>query len=226
MAQYEERDTFLEKLLRKLIACVVVLAIVIPFMTPEVFADASVSIGVTDTVKGGEKFTVTVSYTGGNVGRVNGGLIYDTDKLSYISGGSSSGDTGYVQLSKAGDDGAVNFELKFQAISEGSTTMSIDTIDVYDLNENLLSAPSTSKTIKITGNATKTEPVTETTAQETTRNQDSVQTYDKQLLGVDEKPDDENSGSGMMVLITITAIVAVLILIISVVLITRRKKKL
>ena len=154
MAHYEENDSLTEKLLRKLIIIVVIMALAIPFITPQVFAASTVSIGCSSSVKGGETFTVNVAFGGGSVGRVIAYMNYDASKISYISGGSSTGDTGYIQLNEAGIDGTISFELKFRALKDGDTTLEVITNEIYDLDEMILDdQPSASKTITIAGSA-------------------------------------------------------------------------
>ena len=60
-----EKDSLMEKTLRKIMAVIVVIAFLIPVLTPETFAASSVSISGGDSVKGGDTFTVTVTYSGG-----------------------------------------------------------------------------------------------------------------------------------------------------------------
>ncbi|MDO4545187.1 MAG: hypothetical protein Q4C25_03435 [Bacillota bacterium] len=206
-------EDIMERSLRKIIIFVVVVAFMIPLLTPQVFAASSVSISGGDSVKGGDTFTVVVTYNGDNIGRVNGGLTYDTGKLSYISGGSSTGNTGYVQLSKAGTGEPLSFSIKFQAVSEGSTQLTVSTIDLYNLDEESMDNPSGSKTVNISGNAATNELITETTSEGST-----VETTE----GLDEKP--EEGISSTVVLIIAIAVVLVLIAIIAAVLISKRKK--
>ena len=115
-----KNDIHIERLLRFLIALVVVFSLAIPVISPGVFAASSVSISGGDNVKGGDTFNVAVTFSGGDVGRVDAQMTYDTDQLTYISGGTSKGNTGYIQLKSAGTEGAIVFNIKFQAISDGS----------------------------------------------------------------------------------------------------------
>lgn len=179
MTVWKQQESCAEVILRKIIAFVAVLAIVIPLMTPQVFADSYVSISGGDNVKSGDTFTVTVTYSGDNIGRVSGQLTYDTNRVSYISGGSSLGNSGYVQLSEAGTTGSIIFNLKFQAISEGSVNLEVTTNEAYDLNESAINHPSDSKSITI-ASGTKVEttvPTEETTSE-------------AKPFGVDEKVQD------------------------------------
>lgn len=223
MAHYKENDSLTEKLLRKLIIIVVLIALAIPFITPQVFAASTVSIGGSSSVKGGETFTVNVVFGGGSVGRVIAHMNYDSSMLSYISGGSSKGDTGYIQLNEAGIDGTISFELKFRALKDGDTTVEVITNEIYDLDEMILDdQPSASKTISISDSAeydgskaTTTETVSESTI----------------ALGVDEKTEtgDELQGSSQtnvtMAFVVSAVILISLIIIIAVVLICKRNKR-
>ena len=82
-------------------AAAVFMAVIVMMMNVSaVFASPGVTITGGDDVKGGETFTVTVKFSGGDIGRVEGSLTYDTDRLTYISGGTSSGNSGYIQLQR------------------------------------------------------------------------------------------------------------------------------
>ena len=94
MTYSEKKDQFHDRVLRRIIVFLVVAAFAVPLLTPRVFAASTVSISGGDQVKGGETFTVTVTYSGAQIGSVNGSMTYDTNKLNYLSGGSSSGNTG------------------------------------------------------------------------------------------------------------------------------------
>ncbi len=198
---------------------VAVLALVIPLISPRVFAASSVTLSGGDSVKGGDTFTVAVTFGGGNIGRVDASLTYDTDKLTYISGGSSTGNSGYIQLSSGGTDGSVTFNIEFQAISEGDTVLEVTTREMYDLNEAYIGeTPSASKTISIAGNAASEDVITQTTSPD----QPVAET---ELAGVDEKPEDEGGESVTLLLVAAIAIPLVLIIIIAVLLARKKKKK-
>ncbi len=220
MANCRDKDSLTECVLKKLIVLVMVLALVVPFVSPEVFAASSVTISANDNVKGGDTFTVAVTFGGGSVGRVDAALTYDTDSLTYISGGSSSGNTGYIQLSQAGTDGSVTFNIKFQAVSDGDTAVSVSTYEMYDLNESYMDEqPSASKTIKISGDADSDQLITETSSPD----KPEKETEPK---GVDEKPDNDASGStGTLMLIAAAVVLAVLIIIVAVILNKKKKSR-
>ncbi len=198
--------------LKGMILITLVLALIVSFASAEIFAESSVTLSCDDKVKGGDTFTVEVKFDGG-IGRVDAGLTYDTDSLTYISGGSSSGNSGYVQLAQAGTDGSVTFKLKFQAVSDGNAELSLETYELYDLNESYIAEqPSASKTIKISGDADSDELIKEESSEK------PVEDTDKE--GVDEK----SFISEHLTAILIACAVLVVAIIVVVVIIIRKKK--
>lgn len=215
MTYSEKKDQFCDRLLRRIIVFLVVAAFVIPLLTPRVFAASTVSISGGDQVKGGETFTVTVTYSGSQIGSVNGSMTYDTSKLNYLSGGSSSGNTGYIQLRENGS-GSISFQIKFQAIGDGSTTLKVNTSEMYDMNENALDNPSATKTVKVIGSADSKDVISETEAP-------SAETVDLPTEeGVDEKGDEGEMTGGFLFLIISAAVLVVLIAVIATILIKKR----
>ena len=85
-------------------------------------------------------------------------LEYDTSALSYVSGGSSEGDAGAVQLKRASTGGAIEFQLKFKALKEGPTTVKISTYEAYDLDEQSMGTPQTDGNIQITAEKASDPP--------------------------------------------------------------------
>lgn len=217
MVNCKDKENLTECILRKLIVLVAVLALLIPVLSPEVFAASSVTISTESSVKGGDTFTVAVTFGGGSVGRVDASLSYDTEKLTYISGGSSSGNTGYIQLAQAGTDGSVTFNIKFQAVTDGDTTLSVTTYEMYDLDESYMSEqPSATKTISIAGNAASDQLITETTSPD-------KPVKETELSGVDEKQTGTDSGNGILLMIALIAIPVILIIVIAVILAKKKK---
>lgn len=182
--------------------------IVLMMNVSAVFASPGVTITGGDDVKGGETFTVTVKFSGGDIGRVEGSLTYDTDRLTYISGGTSSGNSGYIQLSEAGTGEDITFRIRFQAIADGFTNIDVATSEVYDLNEKQMSQISGSKTINVVGSASEKDKIKES-SEET---DSDVQTVTEHR-GVDENPaDDTSPTAGTTVFLVIAAAVAALLL--------------
>lgn len=191
-------------------AVIALMTVIMIFAASEALAASSVSITGGDDVKGGETFTVKVSFQGDDIGRVNGSMTYDTDRLTYISGGSSSGNSGYIQLSEAGTGEDITFSIKFQAIADGFTKVDVSTDEVYDLDERELPEISGSKTINIVGSAAEGEKITEP-AEDAADDQQAV----TERRGVDEKPDDSSADtSGVTMILAISAAVAGILLII------------
>ena len=210
-----------EKILRKMIAFVIAAAFILPLMMPQVFAASTVTISTKDTIEGGETFNVAVSFGGGDVGRVNAQLTYDTEMMSYLSGGTSTGDTGYVQLKDAGTDGSVVFNLQFQAIAEGNVMLDVTTFEMYDLDGQQIDNPSSSKSITIEGNAAE-EEIVETTAPEEEQTETAAPEQEPIVLeGVDEK----YAPKIITIAIIAAAVLLLLIIIISIALKKSRKPK-
>lgn len=214
----KEKDSLLERTLRKIIILIVVMAFVVPLITPNVFAASSVSINGGDNVKGGDTFTLVVAFEGGNIGRVDAYMTYDTNKLTYISGGTSSGNTGYIQLKTAGTEGSIVFNLKFQAVSEGAADLEVVTDEMYDFDDIALDRPSVTKTITISGNAAPEALITETASPEK-----PVDTTE--LAGVDEKTEKSSAVNLNAIFIAAAAVLVIFIVIISVILAKKKKKR-
>jgi hypothetical protein len=202
---------------RKLIAFVVITAFLFPLISPSSFAATSLSIKGGDKVSGGENFTVTVTYSGGSVGRVNAGMSYDTNKLTYISGGTSTGNSGYIQLENAGTGENISFKIKFQALKEGSTTVKVTTYEMYDLNEQALGTPSSSKTITIAGDAQDDQVVT----QETDESPDGA-TIDSGVDEIEQVADDPAVSTNKVLIISSCVVLALICIIIALLISKRR----
>lgn len=201
----------MKRIITKLAAVVLAVLIAVPVMAAPAEAATSVAIAGGDNVKGGETFTVTVTYSGGSVGRVVADMSYDNSMLTYISGGSSLGNTGYVELKNAGTGEDIVFNLKFQALKDGETSVKVETREMYDLSENYLDNPSAVKNVVIEGNASDEELVDPEMVPE--------DEYEPSLIGVDEKEDEVDF---TMTLAIGAAVAALLILII--VIVIRRKR--
>lgn len=219
MTASHKRGNIIEKVLRKAIVLVVVMALTIPIIVPEVFAASSVYINCSDSIKGGETFTVAVVFSGGDVGRVDAQMTYDTDDITYISGGTSKGDTGYVQLKSAGTEGSIVFNLKFQALTDGDTDVEVTTNEMYDLDERAMGTPSAHKTINVQGDASSNQVATEPADEEQPEESSS-------MMGVDEKTEDDKEPIvSDTIIIAASAALALLIIILCILLGRKKKKK-
>lgn len=201
----------MRKIIKKAAAVVLALFITLPVFTAPSSAATAITVTGGENITGGETFNVTITYSGDSVGRVIADLSYDTSMLTYLSGGSSMGNTGYVVLKNAGTGEDITFNLEFQALKEGTTSLKIETREMYDLNEEYMDNPSASKSITITGNVSEEEIVEPTMPEE--------EDVTPNLIAVDEKEDETNS---TMVLVAGAVIVSALILLI--VLLMRRRK--
>ncbi len=207
----------MKKIIKKLTVLMLAVMMIIPVAATDIYASSSISVTGGDDVKGGEVFTVTVTFDGDDIGRVTGDITYDTDMLSYISGGSSSGNVGYVELKTAGTGEPLEFNLKFQALKEGETVLTVSASEMYDLSEGYMDTPSATKTVNISGDADEDEIIEETTEPDDAAEGD---------LSVDEKQDitsdaaEESDSLAKYIMYGIGALVALLII----VLIFRRKR--
>lgn len=141
------------------------------FFTVPAAAGSSVVISGSKSVNQGDSFTVTVTFKGDDIGRVDGQMTYDSSVLSYVSGGSSKGDNGYIELADAGTGEELTFNLKFKASGEGTTSLKVTTQGVYNLEEEYIDAPSGAMQVSVNGNETEST-TDETQGQDITDNQD------------------------------------------------------
>lgn len=210
-----------KNVLRKMIAFVIAAAFFLPMMIPQVFAASTVNISTKDTIQGGETFVVTVSFGNGDISRIDAYMEYDTDMLKYISGGTSEGNTGYIQLKKAGTDGSVVFNIEFQAITEGNAILDVDVNEIYNFDEQPMEKPSASKSITIEGNAAAEEIVETTVSDEETAETVDPAQDPVVLQGVDEKQGPDIT----MIAIIVAAVLLLLIIIVSIALKKSKKPK-
>lgn len=214
-----------DKILRKAAAVIVAMALTIPLISPGVFAESSVYINCSDSIKGGETFTAAVVFSGGDVGRVDAQLYYDTDELTYISGGTSKGDTGYVQLKSAGTEGAIVFNLKFQALTDGDAELQVTTNEMYDLDEGAMGTPSATKTISISGNADEDQVATEPPDEEQPEEPSSLTGVDEKIENGDSDADEKEFMGSDTFIIAASAALALFIIILCIALGRRKSKK-
>lgn len=169
-------------------------------------------------VKAGETFTVTVKFSGGDVGRVKALMDYDSTKLSYLGGGSSEGDNGTISIRKAGDGKDITAKLKFKALNSGKTSLNISRLEAYDLDEQKLEGTKAGASLTV-------EPAK--------KDKDKEKKKEKKVKepAEEEQPEenvaDENSESENVknMPIFIGAIGAVCLLLLIVLIISGRKKK-
>lgn len=188
-----------------------ILLLLVIFVTQPAFAASSVVISGGENVKSGDMFTVNVDYQGDNIGSVTANLTYDTSALEYISGGSSSGNTGYVYLQKDVVGEKMSFQIKFRAKKEGDAKLQVETYEMYDEDYRTMSPPSTSSVIYIEASATEETSEEETTATETVD------------VATDSNVDNEVETQGVNPLIL--GGIAVVLLLLIILIIVKLKKK-
>ena len=184
------------------------------FFTVPAAAGSSVVISGSKSVNQGDSLTVTVTFKGDDIGRVDGQMTYDSSVLSYVSGGSSKGDNGYIELADAGTGEELTFNLKFKASGEGTTSLKVTTQGVYNLEEEYIDAPSGAMQVSVNGN--ETESMTdETQGQDITDNQD---------VSIDDSSSD-NGENGSLNLVIIGAVCTAALVIIVLLLIRHSRRR-
>lgn len=196
---------------RKCLMTGLMILLLMIFFTVPAAAGSSVVISGSKSVNQGDSFTVTVTFKGDDIGRVDGQMTYDSSVLSYVSGGSSKGDNGYIELADAGTGEELTFNLKFKASGEGTTSLKVTTQGVYNLEEEYIDAPSGAMQVSVDGNET------ESTADET-QGQDITDNQDVSI-------DDSSSENGSLNLVIIGAVCTAALVIIVLLLIRHSRRR-
>lgn len=201
-------------------------------------ADTSVSISGGGPVKEGETTTVTVTYKGDSLGFVDGELRYDSDSLEYLSGGSSQGNSGVVQLKRWSDNasGVITFSLKFRGIHEGTVDLDLKTYETQNLDGIGMSRPSANQSVKVmegeqqttavqTETQETTTAVTETQTEETeSAGQEDLATVESEWNTTEEPVEAEEAKDTLPTYLPIVIAIVLIIIIIAVVVIRKKKR--
>ena len=115
-------------------------------------AAATVSLSGGGTYEKGDSFYVTLTYSGDTFGAATAKLTYDSSVLTFqsCSGAESYGSGGVVTVTMSNGSGtsSLSCRLKFTAKAAGSSYITAETSDVYNLDMEELSAQT--KSIKVT----------------------------------------------------------------------------
>lgn len=222
---------------------VIAVLLVMAFPSAAAAADVTVSLSGNSTVKKGEIVTVTVTYKGSALGFVNGAMTYDTENLEYLSGGSSSGDSGTVQLKSWSDDasGKIAFAVKFRGAGAGKANLNVETFETQNLDGIELSTPSAGKTVSVkesaapskaeTTAATEAKPETEPSSSQqakasvpqTFSEQEDIAATADSLAADAEKKDDSNGTT--LILVGAAAVIVILIAVTAIAIRKKKKKR-
>lgn len=212
---------------------IMIAAILLVLMIPTAVsaASASVSIKGAKAAEVGETLTVTVTYKGDALGYVNGQLTYDNSKLEYLSGGSSQGDAGLVELKNYASDasGKLSFKVKFKAVGEGSVNLSLETLETQNLDgDQSMGTPSASSSLSIAAAQTQeTESTTEETTDEET---DVAQQTATSGAAAESTPEtdvsaaEDGQNAGGVNYVIVGAVAAVLLILIAIIAIALKRK--
>lgn len=184
-------------------------------------AMSSVSMSGAESVKAGEVITIAVTYRGESLGYVNGHLTYDVERLEYLSGGSSQGNTGLVQLKQYADnaDGKLSFQVKFRAVKAGSVKLSLETLETQNLDgDAAMGTPSSGMTVQVAEGAGESQAAAEEPS-ETSKAEESQsvqQAMEPQKAEAGETAEQESRGIPYPILAAAAVVIAGLILVIAV----------
>ncbi|MEG0663172.1 MAG: cohesin domain-containing protein, partial [Anaerovoracaceae bacterium] len=119
--------------MKKFLAAMLIALLLIP---TTIFADVATIEISGDNLAVGETKTITITFKGEKLGRVDADLTYDPSMLSYLGGGNNTGgDTGNVVLKLAGTGEDIVFHLQFKALKEGDSSISVQPRNLYNLDE-------------------------------------------------------------------------------------------
>lgn len=223
----------MKKRISILIGAVLLLSLLFP--ATAFGATASVSMKGAKSAGVGDTLTITVTYKGDALGYVNGQITYDTDKLEYLSGGSSQGDAGLVELKSYASDatGKLSFNVKFKAVGSGSTNLTLETLETQNLDgDQSMGNPSANRSLSIAAAQTQTTESTaaeETTAEETevtqTTETSGAVAEDTQETDVSAADDGQNAGGVNYVIVGVVAAVILILIAIIAIALKRKGKK-
>lgn len=182
----------------------------------------------------GQDVTVTVVFSGDNVGRVRATLEYDKSILSYQG---EEGDSGEVSLYMASNGDGIYYSLPFKAVGEGSCPLTMTPLDAYDMDEMDIALPE-AQGMSVTVKAAETAPAPTSTDNKDAEKSDSSSAdvkpdtqkdtaadKDKSDATLTEKPEKEaGTNITVYILIGLAAVLAVILIIVLVHRARRREK--
>lgn len=176
----------------------------------------------------GQDVSVTVVFSGDDVGRVRATLEYDTAILSYQG---EEGDSGMVSLYMAGVGEDISYDLPFKAVGAGESQLVLTPLNAYDLDERSIDLPETQAvTVSVAADPSadpdkkeEVGPAPSDPGQDQDKDQDDKESGDKDK-NKDKDKTPEKTGSNATVFILL-ALAAVLVLVLAIVLILRRKRR-
>ena len=151
------------KIRKKISSVILALCLLVPcFSMVAIAADGKISFSDPST-KVGDMVEVkcAVRSTGGSLGNVEVQLSYDSEALSFDSGdGAESEEDGSVTLAGNGGSSEQVFMLKFQALKEGSTQITISGATIASASGSELTLDQGNSTVKIAaGDPSKIQPI-------------------------------------------------------------------
>lgn len=214
--------------MRKVICMAAILmAMMIPCIAYGATLDASVSSP--NPVDKGDNFNVAVKFSADTLDRVDAELEYDADGLSYVSGGSSSGDGGIVFINYATDNGKdLQVTLEFKAKEAGTYPIKLSLNEAYDMDGGSLEMDTVTRNVVVQDAPAADNPVenpdtpdADTAGDETPDiTGDDADTAEPEVPQVQETEESQN-----MLIYIIPGICVIIILIVVIILAVRRTRR-
>lgn len=139
--------------------CLLIITLIVFLLPVTAFAaKASASISAS-SIKKGNSVTVTVSFSGENIGAVMANFTYDSSVLQFSSGSgcSGSGGSGKIVLYASSENASsLKTSLKFKGLKAGSSKITFSASEILSFDEKSLGSASTGVTIKVTDGSTAT----------------------------------------------------------------------
>ena len=124
------------------------------FVTTASAASATVAPSKS-SVTVGDTFTVTVKFSGSNLGSVQATLKYDSSVIEFVSGANANGGGGTVTMTTSSSSGvsSYRFTIKFTAKAAGSSKLSVTTSELMNFDTlQSVGTPSASNSVSVVSN--------------------------------------------------------------------------
>lgn len=121
------------------------------FVTTASAASATVAPSKS-SVTVGDTFTVTVKFSGSNLGSVQATLKYDSSVIEFVSGANANGGGGTVTMTTSSSSGvsSYRFTIKFTAKAAGSSKLSVTTSELMNFDTlQSVGTPSASNSVSV-----------------------------------------------------------------------------
>lgn len=136
----------------KLLSVILCISVLLCSIVFSASAASSVISFSKSTVTVGDTFTVTVKFSGSNLGALDAKLTYNSDVVEYVSGSGTNGGGGTIMMSAWAWDANISsltITMTFKAKAAGSSKMSVTNIELTDFDEKPISCTAGSNTVTV-----------------------------------------------------------------------------